>query len=96
MPMALVKIRPRTLRFTQRSLIGPPIITPRKLDAAIVRVAIGPACVMSRARLSWKSVGSQFLVAQPGMELVAKKNRMTQKAMLPTTAAIDCKSGSRF
>ena len=34
------------------------------------------------SRLPWNRVGSQFFVAQPGMDEDAKKNRMAQKAML--------------
>lgn len=65
-------MRPRRLRLTQRSDIDPPIITPKNDEKAMVMVESGPACDMGMQRLSEKSVGSQFLVAQPGSDDEAK------------------------
>ena len=44
----------------------------------MVMVATGPAHTMSIPKLSAKRVGSQFLVAHPGTEEVAKKKRMAR------------------
>ena len=41
-------------------------------------------------------MGSQFFVAQPGMELEAKKNKITQNAMVENTTANDCHIDSLF
>ena len=50
----------------------PPTITPRNDDAAMVMVDNGPASDISMPRLLANSVGSQFLVAQPGKLSTAK------------------------
>ena len=55
---------------------------PMKDEIAIVMVEIGPASDIGMFRLSEKRVGSQFLVAHPGRDVEAKKNRMAQNAML--------------
>ena len=57
-------------------------MTPMKDARAMVMVATGPATAMPPSICCAKRVGSQFLVAQPGSEVEAKKNRITQKAML--------------
>lgn len=62
----------------------------------MVSVAIGPAHSMLRPILSQKSVGSQFFVAQPGTEIVAKKKRMTQKATLENMEANERTKDSDF
>ena len=55
----------------------------------MVIVAIGPAFSIGMSRLPWNRVGSQFFVAQPGIDEDAKKNRMAQKAMLEKMRAKD-------
>ena len=62
-------------------------MTPMKDEMAIVIVEIGPASDIGMFKLSANKVGSQFLVAQPGSEVDAKKKRMTQKAMFEKTIA---------
>ena len=54
-------------------------------------IKASPICYGYRNKMefSLKSVGNQFLVAQPGIELDAKKNRITQKAMFEKTTAND-------
>jgi len=50
----------------------PPKITPTSEENAIIMVDIGPANGISMPRLDEKSVGIQFLTAQPGMLGTAK------------------------
>ena len=47
-------------------------MTPKKEEAAMVIVDIGPACAMSIFKLVANNVGKQFLVAQPGRLGTAK------------------------
>ena len=51
---------------THRSESGPPMSTPINEAIAMEMVAMGPAFAISIPRFSENSVGSQFLVAQPG------------------------------
>ena len=51
----------------------------------MVMVAMGPAATIEIPSEEANSSGSQFFVDQPGMEQEAKKKRIVQKAMFPSS-----------
>src|SRR5574338_353176 len=71
-PIAPVYILPLIFFCTHLSDKIPPAITPAKEDSAMVTVARGPASDMGIFKFCAKSVGAQFLMAQPGRLGLAK------------------------